>query len=66
MKILIGNQTLSLLAGTETATYTLAKQLKKLGHKVQCFSPELGIISEELEKEGIKSSEIIPSSGLKH
>src|SRR3990167_774678 len=65
MKILIGNQTLSLLAGTETWTYTLARQLKKLGHKVQCFSPEFGIISAELENEGIKSFNQILTSGVK-
>jgi len=53
MKILLGNNTLSFLGGSETWTYTLAIQLKKMGHDVACYSPELGIISQELEKKGI-------------
>ena len=65
MKILLGNNTLSLLAGSETWTYTLAVELKKLGHQVYCFSPDLGIISELLEKEGIKSFHQISTSGIK-
>lgn len=63
--ILLANNTLSLLAGTETWTSTLAIQLKKLGHKVSCFSPELGIISEQLDKEGIPSFYQISTSGVK-
>ena len=55
LKILLGNNTLSLLAGTETWTYTLALALKELGHDVSCFSPELGIISQKLAEKGIKS-----------
>ena len=65
LKILLANNTLSLLAGSESWLYTLAIQLKKLGHKVQCFSPELGIISEELDKEGIPSFNQISTSGVK-
>ena len=65
MKILLANITLSLLAGSETFIYTLAIQLKKLGHKVQCFSPSLGIISDELDKEGISSFNQISTSGVK-
>jgi hypothetical protein len=53
LKILLGNNTLSMLAGSETWVYTLAIQLKKMGHEVSCFAGELGIISEELEKQGI-------------
>ena len=65
MKILIGNNTLSLLAGSEIFVYTLAQELKKLGHTVHCFSPELGIISNELEKIGIQSFKNISTSGVK-
>ncbi len=54
LKILLGNNTLSLLAGSETWTYTLALALKDLGHDVSCFAPELGIISEKLEEKGIR------------
>lgn len=65
MKILLGNNTLSLLAGSETWTHTLAIQLKKLGHEVSCFSPELGIISDDLLKEGILSFDKIFTSEVK-
>lgn len=65
LKILLGNNTLSLLAGSETWVYTLACALKKLGHEVACFSPELGIISDELAKEGISSFHQISTSGVK-
>lgn len=53
LKILLGNNTLSILAGSETWTYTLALALKEMGHQVSCFSPELGIISEKLIEAGI-------------
>lgn len=53
MKILLGNNTLSLLAGSETWTLTLALELKKLGHEVTAFSPDLGLIAAKLEAEGI-------------
>lgn len=65
LKILLGNNTLSLLAGSETWTYTLALQLKALGHKVQCFTPELGIISDLLKEKGIPSFDQISTSGVK-
>lgn len=65
LKILLANATLSLLAGSETWTYTLAVQLKKMGHNVSCFAPELGIIAEELEKQGIKCFKEISSSRIK-
>lgn len=54
MKILLGNNSLSILAGSETWTYTLATTLKKMGHNVGCYAPSLGIISEKLEQEGIR------------
>lgn len=55
LKILLGNNTLSFLGGSETWTYTLARAFKNSGHYVDCFSPELGIISDELLKENILS-----------
>jgi len=55
LKILLGNATLSYLAGSETWTYTLASQLKEMGHDVFCYSPELGIISDKLKEKNIKS-----------
>ncbi len=54
LKILMGNNTLDWLAGSETFTYTLANALKKLGHEVTAFSPHLGFIAMQLEKDGIK------------
>lgn len=54
MKILLGNNTLDILAGSETWTYTLALALKKLGHEVTAFSPVLGTIAMKLSAEGIK------------
>lgn len=65
LNILLGNNSLSLLAGSETWTYTLALQLKAMGHKVSCFSPELGIISEELIKEGIPCYNDLTTSTIK-
>jgi len=63
LKILIGNNSLALLAGSETWAYTLATQLKRMGHEVYCFAPELGIISKNLEDNGIKCFDKITTSG---
>lgn len=54
MKILIFNNTLALLAGSETYTLTLATELKRLGHDVTSYSPHLGLIATKLEALGIK------------
>lgn len=64
LKILLGNNTLSLLAGSETYLLTLALQLKRIGHQVECFSPELGIIADKLERENIKCFKNIQSLGI--
>lgn len=53
LKILLGNNTLSLLAGSETWTYTLALQLKEMGHSVTCYATELGVIAKRLNDAGI-------------
>lgn len=65
MRILLGNQTLSLLAGSETWTATLARQLKKMGHDVTCFSPSLGVISEGLEADEIPCRDSIRTRGIR-
>ena len=44
---------------------TLAKQLKKMGHTVEGFSPELGIIAEDMENAGIPCFSEISTSGIK-
>ncbi len=64
MKILLGNNTLSLLAGSETWTYTLALALKKAGHNVACYSPDLGIISDKLAQEDIPSYRHMNTGGI--
>ncbi|MFQ5708118.1 MAG: glycosyltransferase [bacterium] len=50
LNILMGNNTLSLLAGTETWTYTLAVELKRKGHGVSVYSNDLGIAASKLEQ----------------
>lgn len=64
LRILLGNGTLSLLAGSETWTKTLALQLKKLGHDVEVYSPDLGWASEELEKNDIKCHDNLAANGI--
>jgi len=64
LKILLGNNTLSLLAGSETWIYTLACQLKEMGHDVFCYSSELGIISEKLKEKNIKSFDEFNTGGI--
>lgn len=64
LNILLGNNTLSLLAGSETWTYTLALQLKAMGHKVACFSPDLGVIAEKLMEQGIPCYNNLSSAGI--
>lgn len=54
MKILLGNNTLSILAGSETATFTLAVELKRLGHEVSAFSFNLGAVSNKLKEVGVE------------
>lgn len=63
LKILLGNNTLSLLAGSETWTKTLALELKKMGHSVKCFSSHLGIISDQLKNEDIGCYDRIETLG---
>lgn len=54
MRILIGNATLSLLAGSETFILTLATELKRLGHEVTAYSTDLGLIAAKLEAIGVR------------
>jgi CheY-like chemotaxis protein len=53
MKILMGNHALDSYAGTETFTYALACELKRLEHDVICFSPRLGKLSDRLQESDI-------------
>ena len=52
-KVLLGNNTLDSLAGSETWLYTLATELQRRGHSVVAFSPLLGQIAGRLEAVGI-------------
>ena len=54
MNILLGNQTLSLLAGSEMWTLTLAKEFVRQGHNVTALGAELGLIATKLEAAGVK------------
>lgn len=54
MNILLGNNTLSILAGSETWTKTLGEELVRQGHRVTAFSPILGYIATQMEGGGIK------------
>ena len=53
-KVLLGNNTLDSLAGSETWTYTLAMELQRTGHSVMVYSPLLGQIARKLEVAGIR------------
>jgi glycosyltransferase involved in cell wall biosynthesis len=64
LRILIGNNTLALTAGSETWSMTLALALKQLGHQVECYSPELGFIADKLREADIRCYDRIYSSGI--
>lgn len=53
MKIVITVHSLKNYGGTESYTYTLAKELVQQGHEVFCFSLQLGEIAEMMRKEGV-------------
>ncbi len=54
MKILLGNNTFDMLAGSETWMMTLADELLRLGHELTAYSPKLGFVSSKLEIAGVK------------
>lgn len=64
MRILMGNNTLALLAGSETWTLTLAREFKRRGHHVACYAPMLGVISEKLERDGIRCYNDLTPTGI--
>jgi glycosyltransferase involved in cell wall biosynthesis len=66
MKILLANNSLNYLAGSETWTLTLATQLVKMGHDVTAYSPDLGLIATKLEAIGVKCvKELTSENGVK-
>ena len=48
MKILLTNNHLAQLGGSETWTYTMAKELQRMGYEVGVFTHEKGVVSDML------------------
>ena len=53
MKILLGTHYLAKTGGTESYTYALAMELKRLGHEVEHFAIVRGAVSDMFEEKGI-------------
>lgn len=53
MKILLGTHYLAKTGGTESYTYALAMELKRLGHDVEYFAIVRGQVSTMLEEKGV-------------
>ena len=53
MKILLGTHYLAKTGGTESYTYALAMELKRLGHDVEHFAIIRGEVSSMLEEKGV-------------
>jgi len=51
MKILISNNHLDTIGGSETFTFALIAEIKRRGHEVEYFTFRRGIVSELIEKE---------------
>ena len=51
MNILLANNKLRYLGGTETYTYALAAQLVKTGHRVEAFTFRKGLISDRMKRD---------------
>lgn len=65
MRILVSNNHLNTLGGSETFTYTLAVELKRLGHTVDILTAQPGYVSEKLAKEeGLEVNKIKPTYDL--
>ena len=54
MKILLGNNSYDILAGSEMWSLTMAKELVRLGHQVSAYSDKLGFIAMKMEEVGVK------------
>ena len=53
MRILVGSNHLAQTGGTESYTFALATALKELGHEVEYFTFNKGLVSDQLERYGI-------------
>jgi hypothetical protein len=61
MNILVGNNTLGNLGGSETYVYAFILELKKRGYNVEAFSgTNLGLVANKLEKQGVICN-LVPS-----
>jgi hypothetical protein len=63
LRILIVNNTLDHLAGTELYVLELAKSLAKLGHKPVAYSTDLGTVAHQLRAEGIPVTDDLNTIG---
>lgn len=54
MNILVGNNALANLGGSETYAYTLVEELVRRGHTVSCIGKKGGIVSDELRKLNVR------------
>ena len=53
MNILVGNNQLERTGGSENYTYALATTLKAMGHNVEYFTFHKGMVTDQLEAQGI-------------
>ena len=53
MRILLGTHYLAKTGGTESYTFALAMELKRLGHEVEHFAIIRGGVSSMLEEKGV-------------
>lgn len=51
MNILVSNHNLDRIGGSETFTYTIIEELKRLGHQVEYFSFNKGFVSQKIEND---------------
>ena len=54
MDILVATNDLANTAGTQTYTYAIIQELLKLGHKVEYFAFDNGLVSKRIEKLGVR------------
>lgn len=56
MHILLTNNTLESLAGSELYVYDLALEFQRRGHRVTCFSLRLGLVADRLHERGVAAT----------
>ncbi len=53
MRFVLANRLLDRAGGTEVHLLTLAEQLRRLGHEVCLYSPELGPFTDHVRRRGV-------------